>query len=108
MEMIMSHFEKRLKEYANPSSRSHWHGQGRDKENLRRWAERASENSDGHLHRARDGEIELPPTGIGPPVTDRAGAGSGVGRVDAAHREARRDLNHRGGTHMKGVRRTTG
>ena len=104
MVIKMSSIE-RLKRYQNPTSRSHWHGQGRDKENLRRWAEHATENSDGHKHRAKSGPIELPPTGIGPAVTHKAGAGSGVGREDAFHRQAKRDSNHVGGSHLPRVRR---
>jgi hypothetical protein len=103
----MSHFDERLKQYGNPRSRSHWHGQS-TAENIARWVGRAEQNSDSYRHRAKSGPIELPGDVAGPMVTHTAGAGSGVGREDAAHRQAKRDSNHRGGSHMKGVRRTTG
>ena len=51
------------------------------KENLRYWQERASENSDTHLHRAKSGPIELPVVGIGPAVTKEAGGTSGQGLI---------------------------
>ncbi len=58
----MSRIE-RLKDYANPVSRANWRGAGRDKANIERWQERATENSDGHKHRAKSGAMTLPDTG---------------------------------------------
>ena len=105
---MSKHFQERLRQYSNPSSRSHWDGES-TRENINRWVGRATANSDTYRRRAKDGEVELPPTGIGPAVTHKAGAASGVGREDAAHRQARKDSNHAGSSsHMKGVRRTAG
>jgi hypothetical protein len=104
---MSKHFQERLKQYGNPRSRAHWHGQS-TAENIARWVARASDESDTWRHRAKDGEIELPPGGLGPAVTREAGGTGGVGRLDHAHEMARKDKNHVGGTHMRHVRRTGG
>jgi hypothetical protein len=95
---------KRLREYKAMKGPA---GEANDPRNLKYWSERATENSDSYRHRAKRGEIELPDTSGGPAVTHRGGAASGVGREDAAHRKARRDMNHVGGSFMPRARRTT-
>jgi hypothetical protein len=52
----------RLKEYAKPLRAANWQGAGRDQENIDRWADRASANSE-LAPRARG------PVGGGPPGT---------------------------------------
>jgi hypothetical protein len=99
----MSRIE-RLREYRAMKGPA---GESSSKENLRYWSERATANSDSYRHRAKSGEISLPDLGGDHATTDRGGAMSGVGRIEAAHREVRRDRNYVGSSYMRGVRRTT-
>jgi hypothetical protein len=99
---------ERLREYANPRRKENWDGQSSDKANIDRWSRRATENSDGHRHRAKSGEIELPSTGS-PPSSfhPRAGSQSGVGKLEAAHHQAKVERNHLGSKYMSRVRRVS-
>jgi hypothetical protein len=106
--MKMGNFQDRLKQYKNPSSKAWWDGESTS-QNIARWSRRASENSDGHRHRAKSGEVELPST-RSPPSSfhPTAGTASGVGKLEAARYEAKRDKNNVGSSgYMHGVRRTT-
>jgi hypothetical protein len=74
-------------------------------ENIARWSERASENSDSFRHRASNGPIELPSTNVR--VRDSAMRPFVKRSAEAAIKAARADLDHVGGTHLPNVRRNT-
>jgi hypothetical protein len=101
----MSRIE-RLKQYANPTRPGNWQGAGRDQANIDRWVERASANSDGDRHRAKDGPIDLPATGRRVETRDTGMAPKVSRKVDAAMKAAKGDVNHVGSGYLKNVRRS--
>jgi hypothetical protein len=108
---------QRLKEYADPCA-SEWRGPGRDKENLAKWAERASENSqiapraigkpsNGIPEKETD-PPELPNTGKKMETRDTAMRPKVVRSAEAAIKAARSNLNHVGEhDYMPGIKRYT-
>jgi hypothetical protein len=96
----MTSGERIRKEYSNPNSRE-FNGQS-TKQNIAKYAERASELSDGHRHRAKSGEMELPDTNRGAGILEGTRSGD-------QHAKALRNLNHSGKDtdYMPRVRRTT-
>jgi hypothetical protein len=97
--------EERLRTYSKPLDKSHWQGASRGMEDIDRWSQRASENSDGWKHRAMSGEIELPPTGRQIETRDTAMAPRVPRNANRAMVNA--DMNDVGSSFMPGVRRTT-
>jgi hypothetical protein len=96
---------QRLKEYARPASKDWWHGEHYDPANIKRWADRAIENSK-IAPRAKVGEIDLPSTKV--KVRDTSMKPKVVRSAEAIIKAARGDLNHVGeGDYMPGVRRST-
>jgi hypothetical protein len=95
--------QKRIEEYANPSSKVWWDGRS-NREAISRWSERAHQESDGARHRAsKRKEPELPSTGeMNVHSTHRAGHMQGD-----PYARARGDLNHNNklSGYLKGVRR---
>lgn len=94
----------RLKEYAAMKGPA---GEAVSKANLRYWAERATENSDSHKHRAKGGEIKLPDAGGKLAVHDSDAPPRRNAKADA-RMVAKDDLNVVGAKNfMPRVRRTT-
>jgi hypothetical protein len=98
----MTNFQKRIKEYANPSH-SEWRGQS-TAENIDRWSKRAEKESDGARHRAKGGDVELPSTGEMHVHSTRQEAGHTGDFYENAKRDLNRDVNN---PYAKGIRRTT-
>jgi hypothetical protein len=109
----MEEFEKRLRGYA--SGKQYYKGEP-TKTNLKRWADRATANSDGNRHRA-DGVVDV--GGTSEPYSDLPKAhapGSGIDEqpIERASKAtdstvireaANRDVNHVGSDYCKGIRR---
>ena len=107
-------FFKRLREYADPMCGPH--GASSGKSNLDYWSKRASENSDGHKHRASGKENpsatekETDPPRL-PPDREMKDRDSSMRpfvkrSVDAILKEARSDPDHYGSDFMKSTRRS--
>jgi hypothetical protein len=97
----MTNFQKRIKEYANPSH-SEWRGQSTEA-NLKTWGDRASEESK-LAPRAKSGSVELPTTG---PVRTHD-TNEKAGYTGDFYAEAKRDLNRDlNNPYQRGVRRIT-
>lgn len=110
---MVEEFEKRLRGYA--SGKQHYRGEPTET-NLKRWAARASANSDGWKHRA-EGVVDL--GNIAEPYTDLPKAhapGSGIDKepIERAtkatdstviRKAANADKNHVGSSYMRDVRR---
>lgn len=89
----------RLKEYAGKPKGLQ--GEGRSEKNLKGWSARATENSE-IAPRASDGPMELPSTTV--KARDTAMKPKEQRKVDSAM-AGRGDLNHVGGSYMRGIRR---
>jgi len=96
---------KRLEEYAKPLRPGNWQGASRDEKNIARWSERASKESK-IAPRAKDGPIDLPPTGRRIETRETAMAPKVSRRVDSVMKAAKSDINDVGSSYMKGVRRS--
>jgi hypothetical protein len=101
----MSNREERIRMYRNPSDPKWWDGRSCYQENIDRWSARAHKESDGAAHRAKSGNVNLPPLGSRDGIVnhDTAAPPSGM----EARERAKRDMNHDIGAtmYMKGVRR---
>jgi hypothetical protein len=96
---------ERLRQYSKPTRAGNWQGAGRSQENIDRWSERASDNSQ-IAPRASSGEVKVPDTGKRTELRDTAMSPRTSRKVDAAMR-GEDDLNHVGSPFMRDVRRTT-
>lgn len=90
---------ERCKQYSNPVSQKNWDGEACDRANIKRWVDRATENSK-VAPRAKS-EMKLPDTGAVALHDTAKPRGQGDVR-----RQAKADLNHAGGsTYLGGIRR---
>ena len=91
----------RLKEYANPQHGPH--GAASDKENIRFWQDRASENSK-LAPRTSDGPMKLPDTGKSMEVRPTEMKAREPRKVNA-RMAGKDDLNHEGSDYLQSIRR---